>query len=317
MCGIFDMSSNRCMLCGHGSNNASHLPLLTAHHPSNCLGICDLTVAMAKINTQLVLECIAAMGDDAFVMRQLDRIRQPSSAETGADVIKEFLVWIWQMCQLDLLQFYLPSVLPFSLDTFQIICLTNDYCWSCLGQCFMPVRCLCSWALSEYTKRPIDCCNCSDSYFHFSNLCRMNSEWRQYKPGSFRVHHEAADGHTCLRFLGSVFVHLCMCHGLVKWHWGSVQTLEQKFQVGLCSFWMCVFCQYFTWQGLHNVSSLEWTCQWGCWLLFKHMCVCCLCFWLPPAGFSMPFQFRRPSCDALLFCCPRSVQAFCCFVDSL
>jgi len=47
---------------------------------------------MAKINTQLVLEYTAAMGDDAFVMRQLDRIRQPSSVETGADVIKEFLV---------------------------------------------------------------------------------------------------------------------------------------------------------------------------------------------------------------------------------
>ena len=46
------------------------------------------------------------------------------------------------------------------------------------------------------------------------------------------------------------------------------------------------------------------------------MCVCCL--WLPWAGFSMPFQFHRPSCDALVFSCPRSVQAFCCFdVDSL
>ena len=47
-----------------------------------------------------------------------------------------------------------------------------------------------------------------------------------------------------------------------------------------------------------------------------HVCVCCL--WLPWAGFSMPFQFHRPSCDALVFSCPRSVQAFCCFdVDSL
>ena len=34
--------------------------------------------------------------------------------------------------------------------------------------------------------------------------------------GSFKVHHEAADRHICLQFLGSVFVHLCMCHGLVK-----------------------------------------------------------------------------------------------------
>lgn len=148
---IFDMSSNCCMLCGHGSKKSS----ASSDCPSSSklLGICHLTLAMAKINTQLVLEYIAAMGDDAFVMRQLDRIRQPSSVETGADVIKEFLVWIWQMCQLDLQQFYLPILLPFSLDTFKIICLTNDYCWSCLGQCFMPVRCLWSWALSVNLQR--------------------------------------------------------------------------------------------------------------------------------------------------------------------
>ena len=72
----------------------------------------------------------------------------------------------------------------------------------------------------------------------------MNFECRHYKPGSFRVHHEAADGHICLQFLGSVFVHLCMCHGLVKWHWGSVQTFEQKLQVGwlqICVHSGCMF----------------------------------------------------------------------------
>ena len=90
MRGIFDMSSNCCMLCGHGSKKSP----ASSDCPSSIklLGICHLTVAMAKINTQLAFEYIAAMGDDAFVMRQLDRIRQPSSAEAGADVIKEVLV---------------------------------------------------------------------------------------------------------------------------------------------------------------------------------------------------------------------------------
>lgn len=45
----------------------------------------------------------------------------------------------------------------------------------------------------------------------------MNSEWRHYKPGCFRVHHEAADRHTCLQFLGSVLVHVS---------WTSQMTLR-------------------------------------------------------------------------------------------
>jgi len=72
------------MLNGHGSNKTPASFKLPR--------ICHLTLAMAKINTQLAFEYIAAMGDDAFVMRQLDRIRQPSSVDTGAEVIKEFLV---------------------------------------------------------------------------------------------------------------------------------------------------------------------------------------------------------------------------------
>ena len=58
---------------------------LTAHPLSN------LTVAVARINTQLAFEYVAAMGDDAFVIAMLDRIHVPSSAEEGTAVIKEFL----------------------------------------------------------------------------------------------------------------------------------------------------------------------------------------------------------------------------------
>ena len=46
---------------------------------------------MARINTQLAFEYVAAMGDDAFVISMLDRIRLPATAEEGTDVIKEFL----------------------------------------------------------------------------------------------------------------------------------------------------------------------------------------------------------------------------------
>ena len=46
---------------------------------------------MARINTQLAFEYVAAMGDDAFVIAMLDRIVEPSSGEEGTAVIKEFL----------------------------------------------------------------------------------------------------------------------------------------------------------------------------------------------------------------------------------
>ena len=46
---------------------------------------------MARINTQLAFEYVAAMGDDAFVIAMLDRIREPSSGEQSTAVIKEFL----------------------------------------------------------------------------------------------------------------------------------------------------------------------------------------------------------------------------------
>ena len=73
---------------GHGSKTKSR-----PHSPSSVqlLGICHLTVAMARINTQLAFEYVAAMGDDAFVISMLDRIRLPATAEEGTDVIKEFL----------------------------------------------------------------------------------------------------------------------------------------------------------------------------------------------------------------------------------
>ena len=76
------------MFCGHGSKTKSR-----PHSPSSVqlLGICHLTVAMARINTQLAFEYVAAMGDDAFVISMLDRIRLPATAEEGTDVIKEFL----------------------------------------------------------------------------------------------------------------------------------------------------------------------------------------------------------------------------------
>ena len=70
MCGNFDLSLNCCM-CGHGSTKTSACSACPSSIQLLC--ICHLTVAMAKINTQLVLEYIAAMGDDAYVMRQLDR----------------------------------------------------------------------------------------------------------------------------------------------------------------------------------------------------------------------------------------------------
>ena len=70
MCGTFDLSLNCCM-CGHGSTKTSACSACPSSIQLLC--ICHLTVAMAKINTQLVLEYIAAMGDDAYVMRQLDR----------------------------------------------------------------------------------------------------------------------------------------------------------------------------------------------------------------------------------------------------
>ena len=46
---------------------------------------------MARINTQVAFEYVAAMGDDAFAIAMLGRIQVPSSAEEGTDVIKEFL----------------------------------------------------------------------------------------------------------------------------------------------------------------------------------------------------------------------------------
>ena len=58
----------------------------------------------------------------------------------------------------------------------------------------------------ENRKRPIDCCNCSDSILKVN--CQIFEAWRHYDPGCFRVHHEAADRHICLQFLGSVFVQM-------------------------------------------------------------------------------------------------------------
>ena len=75
-------------VCGHGSKTKSR-----PHCPSSVqlLGICHVTVAMARINTQVAFEYVAAMGDDAFAIAMLGRIQVPSSAEEGTDVIKEFL----------------------------------------------------------------------------------------------------------------------------------------------------------------------------------------------------------------------------------
>ena len=150
MRGIFDMSSNCCMLCGHGSKKSpasSHCPASIA-----LLGICHLTVAMAKINTQLVLEYIAAMGDDAFVMRQLDRIRQPSSVDKEVMSSKSSLFEFDRCANLICCNFTRQVYCHFQLNDLKSS-VTNDYCWSCLGQCFMPVRCLCSWVLSVNIQR--------------------------------------------------------------------------------------------------------------------------------------------------------------------
>ena len=87
LCGIL-LELKLVYVCGHGSKTKSR-----PHSPSSVqlLGICHLTVAMARINTQLAFEYVAAMGDDAFVIAMLDRIHVPSSAEEGAAVIKDFL----------------------------------------------------------------------------------------------------------------------------------------------------------------------------------------------------------------------------------
>ena len=58
----------------------------------------------------------------------------------------------------------------------------------------------------ENRKRPIDCCNCSDSILKVN--CQIFEACWHCGPGCFRVHHEAADCHICLQFLGSAFAQM-------------------------------------------------------------------------------------------------------------